>query len=98
MVLDMKADKSALGFLGYEWAAGTVWAFSVGFPRGSFNEQRIVAFLPKTTCPNAASDGRSSHGRFAAAMDPGIYIPDLLFPLPTHKAELSRRRAGTRRV
>ena len=51
MVLDMKADKSALGFLGYEWAAGTVpvWAFSVGFPRGSFNEQRIVAFLPKTT-------------------------------------------------
>ena len=26
-----------------------------------------------------------------------ICIPDLLFPLPTHKAELSRRRAGTRR-
>ena len=34
----------------------------------------------------------------AYAMDPGICIPDLLFPLPTHKAELSRRRAGTRRV
>ena len=34
----------------------------------------------------------------AYAMDPGIYIPYLLFPLPTHKAELSRRRAGTRRV
>ena len=34
----------------------------------------------------------------ANAMDPGICIPDLLFPLPTHKAELSRRRAGTRRV
>ena len=34
----------------------------------------------------------------ADAMDPGICIPDLLFPLPTHKAELSRRRAGTRRV
>ena len=32
------------------------------------------------------------------AMDSGICIPDLLFPLPTHKAELSRRRAGTRRV
>ena len=49
-------------------AAGTVpvWAFSVGIPRGSFNGRRIVAFLPKTTCPNAASDGRSSHGRFAA--------------------------------
>ena len=29
------------------------------------------------------------------AMDSGIWIPDLLFPLPTHKAELSRRRAGT---
>ena len=27
-----------------------------------------------------------------------ISIPDLIFPLPTHKAELSRRRAGTRRV
>ena len=26
----------------------------------------------------------------AYAMDPGICIPDLLFPLPTHKAELSR--------
>ena len=26
----------------------------------------------------------------ANAMDPGICIPDLLFPLPTHKAELSR--------
>ena len=48
-------------------AAGTVpvRAFSVGIPRGSFNGRRIVAFLPKTTCPNAASDGRSSHGRFA---------------------------------
>ena len=34
----------------------------------------------------------------AYAVDPGICIPDLLFPLPTHKAELSRRRAGTRRV
>ena len=34
----------------------------------------------------------------AYAIDPGICIPDLLFPLPTHKAELSRRRAGTRRV
>ena len=34
----------------------------------------------------------------AYAMDPGICIPDLLFPLPTHKAELSRRRAGNRRV
>ena len=34
----------------------------------------------------------------ANAMDPGICIPDLLFPLPTHKAELGRRRAGTRRV
>ena len=34
----------------------------------------------------------------AYAMDPGICIPDLLFQLPTHKAELSRRRAGTRRV
>ena len=34
----------------------------------------------------------------AYAMDPGICIPDLLFPLPTHKAELSRRRAGARRV
>ena len=34
----------------------------------------------------------------AYAMDPGIYIPDLLFPLPTHKAELSRRREGARRV
>ena len=36
----------------------------------------------------------------AYAMDPSICIPipDLLFPLPTHKAELSRRRAGTRRV
>ena len=34
----------------------------------------------------------------AYVMDPGICIPDLLFPLPTHKAELSRRRAGTRRV
>ena len=34
----------------------------------------------------------------AYAMDPGICIPDLLFALPTHKAELSRRRAGTRRV
>lgn len=34
----------------------------------------------------------------AYAMDPGICIPDLLFPLPTHKAELSRRRAGTRRA
>ena len=34
----------------------------------------------------------------AYAMDPGICIPDLFFPLPTHKAELSRRRAGTRRV
>ena len=71
---------------------------SVGIPGGSFNGRRIVAFLPKTTCPNAASDGRSSHGRSAAAMDPGICIPDLLFPLPTHKAELSRRRAGTHRV
>ena len=34
----------------------------------------------------------------ADAMDPGICIPDLLFPLPAHKAELSRRREGTRRV
>ena len=34
----------------------------------------------------------------AYAMDPGICIPDLLFPLPTHKAELGRRWAGTRRV
>ena len=34
----------------------------------------------------------------AYAMDPGICIPDLLFPLLTHKAELGRRRAGTRRV
>ena len=34
----------------------------------------------------------------AYAMDPDSCIPDLLFPLPTHKAELSRRRAGTRRV
>ena len=56
-----------------EWAistpaAGTVpvWAFSVGIPGGSFNGRRIAAFPPKTTCPNAASDGRSSHGRFAA--------------------------------
>ena len=32
------------------------------------------------------------------ARDAGICIPDLLFPLPTHKAELSRRRAGTHRV
>ena len=49
-------------------AAGTVpvWAFSVGIPRGSFNGRRIVAFLPKITCPNAASDGRSTHGRFEA--------------------------------
>ena len=31
-------------------------------------------------------------------MDPGICIPDLLFPLPTHKAELSRRRARIPRV
>ena len=31
----------------------------------------------------------------AYAMDPGICIPDLLFPLPTHKAELSRvRKSG----
>ena len=30
----------------------------------------------------------------AYAMAPGICIPDLLFPLPTHKALLSRRRAG----
>ena len=30
----------------------------------------------------------------ANAMDPGICIPDLLFPLPTRKAELSRRRTG----
>ena len=34
----------------------------------------------------------------AYAMDPGICIPDLLFPLPTHKAERSRRRSGVRRV
>ena len=34
----------------------------------------------------------------AYAMDPGICIPDLPFPLPTHKPELSRRRAGGRRV
>ena len=34
----------------------------------------------------------------AYAIDLGICIPDLLFPLPTLKAELSRRRAGTRRV
>ena len=37
-------------------------------------------------------------GRWADAMDSSICIPDLLFPLPTHKAELSRRLAGTRRV
>ena len=42
------------------------------------------------------TDGHRTEG--SRAMDPGIYIPDLLFPLPTHKAELSRRRAGTRRV
>ena len=34
----------------------------------------------------------------ADAMDSGVCIPGLLFPLPTRKAELSRRRAGTRRV
>ena len=42
------------------------------------------------------TDGHRTEG--LRAMDPGICIPDLLFPLPTHKAELSRRRAGTRRV
>ena len=42
------------------------------------------------------TDGHRTEG--LRAMDPGICIPDLLFPLPTHKAELSRRRAGARRV
>ena len=27
-------------------------------------------------------------------MDPGICIPDLLFPLPTHKAELTQSATG----
>ena len=47
---------------------------------------------------DAALAAFMQRGRFAAAMDPGICLPDLLFPLPTHKAELSRRRAGARRV
>ena len=94
-----------------EWAAGTVpvWAFSVDIPRGSFNGRRIVAFLPNTTCPNAASDSGAGGGsRLSRPFGParevpappsarGV-IPELLFPLPTHKAELSRRRAGARRV
>ena len=42
------------------------------------------------------TDGHRTEG--SRAMDPGICIPDLLFPLPAHKAELSRRREGTRRV
>ena len=42
------------------------------------------------------TDGHRTEG--LRAMAPRICIPDLLIPLPTHKAELGRRRAGTRRV
>ena len=67
VMLSNVAQDGRRGRADQEWAAGTVpvWAFSVDIPRGSFNGRRIVAFLPNTTCPNAASDGRSSHGRFA---------------------------------
>ena len=40
----------------------------------------------------------TTRSRESSNIASSISIPDLLFPLPTHKAELSRRRAGTRRV
>ncbi len=74
------------------WTLGRRDGFE-GHPNGGVrvvitSASRCAIDFPDTTTRSRESSNIAS----------SISIPELLFPLLTHKAELSRRRAGTRRV
>ena len=64
-----------------------------GHPNGGVR----VVITSVSWCATVFPD-TTTRSRESSNIASSICIPDLLFPLPTHKAELSRRRAGTRRV
>ena len=85
--------KTKLGFFGAgKMAEGILAAASLAKdfdPKSVLMAEKLPARakeLEKKYGVRTTSDAKLTEALDAYAMDPGICIPDLLFPLPTHKA------------